>query len=62
MAVQNPKVTGDGTQDAWAYDVTVNVNNQDERFRALLLALEALDGNTVTAAEIRTTIINALRQ
>ena len=35
MAIQNPKVTGDGVQDSWAFDATVLINNNDERIRTL---------------------------
>ena len=35
MAIQNPKVTGDGVQDAWAYDATLQINQNDERILTL---------------------------
>ena len=40
MAVLQPKVTGDGTQDSWSFEATNNINLNEERIEALLDAMQ----------------------
>lgn len=59
MPVLQPKVTEDATQDSWAFDVTNQINLNEESLLALLVALQDLpDGSTVD--ELRDAIISAL--
>ena len=59
MAIQNPNVTGNGVQDAWAFDATVLINLNAEQLGAILVALQSLpDGSSVD--DLRDALISAL--
>jgi len=60
MAVLQPKVTGDGTQDSWSFEATNNINLNEERVLlvqerlTLLLGVLATTPDDATIGDLKT--------